>query len=51
MFKKIIFLSLLFLPNTLFAYDCSRYQYDIDADIKLNINDVKIQKSDKDLVG
>ena len=42
---------MLFFSNTLFAYDCSRYQYDIDTDIKLNINDVKIQKSDKDLVG
>ena len=41
----------MFLPNTLFAYDCSRYQYDIDTDIKLKINNVKIQKSDKDLVG
>jgi hypothetical protein len=51
MFKKIIFLSLLFLPNTLVAYDCSRYQYDVDVDTSLNINDVKIQNSDKDLVG
>lgn len=51
MFKKIIFFSILFLPNTLFAYDCSRYQYDIDTDIKLNINDVKTKKSEEDLVG
>lgn len=51
MFKKIIFFSILFLPNTLFAYDCSRYKYDIDTDIKLNINDVKTRKSEEDLVG
>jgi len=51
MFKKIIFLSVLFFPSMLFAYDCSQYKYDPDVDIKLNIKDVKIQKSDKDMVG
>ena len=51
MFKKIIFLLASVLPNTLFAYDCSQYKYDPDIDIKLNIKDVKIQKSDKDMVG
>ena len=51
MFKKIIFLLFLCLPNVSFAYDCSRYQYDIDIDVKLNIKDVEIQKSNKNLVG
>jgi hypothetical protein len=51
MFKKIIFLLVTVLPNALFAYDCSQYKYDTDIDIKLNIKDVKIHKSDKDMVG
>ena len=51
MFKNIIFLSVLFLPNVLFAYDCSRYQYDVDTDIKFNINEVETKKSNEELVG
>ena len=51
MFKKIIFLLSLVLPNLVFAYDCSRYQYDIDVDIKTDVNDIKTQKSDEILVG
>ena len=51
MLKKIIFLSFVFLPNILFAFDCSRYIYEPDVDVKLNINDVKIQKSEQELVG
>ena len=51
MFKKIIFLSALLLPNALFAYDCSQYKYNPDVDIKLNIKDVKTEKSEKDMVG
>ena len=41
----------MFLPNVLFAYDCSRYQYDVDTDIKFNINEVETKKSDEELVG
>ncbi len=51
MFKNLIFLSALFLPNALFAYDCSQYKYDPDIDVKFNIKDVKLKKSDKDMVG
>lgn len=41
----------MFLPNTLLAFDCSKYKYDTDVNIKLNIGDVKVQKSDDDLIG
>ena len=51
MFKKIIFLLFVFLPNMSFAYDCSQYKYDPDVDIKLNIKDVKLKKSEKEIVG
>ncbi len=51
MFKKIIFLLFVFSPYMSFAYDCSKYKYNPDVDIKLNIKDVKTQKSDKEMVG
>ena len=50
MFKNLIFLSVLFLPNMSFAYDCSQYKYDPDIDVKLDVKDIKVQKSDKDMV-
>ena len=34
-----------------FAYDCSQYKYDPDIDVKLDVKDIKVQKSDKDMVG
>lgn len=51
MLNKLFSLLFLLSPNVLFAYDCSKYKYDIDIDIKLNVGDVKIQKSDQELVG
>ena len=51
MLKKFLALSVLFLPNVLFAYDCSQYKYTPDVDIKLNIKDVKLRKSDENMVG
>ena len=51
MFKKIIFLLAIILPNALFAYDCSQYKYDPDIDIKITVNDAKIKKSDENLSG
>ena len=51
MFKNLIFLLVLFLPNMSFAYDCSQYKYDPDIDVKLDVKDIKVQKSDKDMVG
>ena len=50
MLKKPLFLSFLFLPNILFAYDCSKYKYDVDVDINVDYGDVKIEKSEKNLV-
>ena len=41
----------MFLPNMSFAYDCSQYKYDPDIDVKLDVKDIKVQKSDKDMVG
>lgn len=50
MLKKFLFLMFLFLPNILFAFDCSKYLYDIDVDINYTVGDVNVKKSDKDLV-
>ena len=51
MFRKIIFLLAFVFPNALFAYDCSRYKYEPEIDIKINVKDVKTQKSDENMVG
>lgn len=52
MLKHGIFLLFLFLPNILFAYDCSKFKFDVDVNVNLeNKEDIKVKKSDKDLVG
>ena len=51
MLKKYSFLLFLFLPNTLFAFDCSKFKFDVDVNLTIKTEDVKIKKSDKDLVG
>lgn len=51
MFKNLIFLSVLFFTNMSFAYDCSQYKYDPDIDVKLDVKDIKVQKSENDMVG
>lgn len=51
MLKKYLFYLFLFLPNTLFAYDCSQYKYDVDVNINVNVGDIKIETSNEELVG
>lgn len=51
MLKKIYLLITIFLPNVLFAFDCSQFKYDTDVDIKLKVNDTVIQKSSENLNG
>jgi len=51
MLKKYLFLLFVFSPNILFAYDCSKYQYDVDVNIIVNSTDAKIEKSSEELIG
>jgi len=52
MLKHGIFLLFLILPNVLFAYDCSKFKFDVDVNVNLeNKEDINIKKSDEDLIG
>lgn len=52
MLKHGIFLLFLILPNVLFAYDCSRFKFDVDVNVNLeNKKDIPVKSSDEDMVG
>lgn len=50
MLNKYLFLLFVFIPNTLFAVDCSKFKFDVDVNVKITNEDIKIKKSDKELV-